>query len=178
MTPILQKLAWYTRRTTEKIGIPGVTGLGLLVFGALYSVFVVMPLSKAVRTPDSGAAIPQDRSTLQLTPDKQLTAFYQTFPKMQGAADALEKLHDTAMVQGITLEQGEYHLLRNGTDKLARYEIVLPIKSDYLHLRKFLSQALQDMPYLALDGVEFQRQKISDATLDVQVKMTLFLTGN
>jgi hypothetical protein len=33
----------------------------------------------------------------------------------------------------VTLEQGEYHLARNGSDKLARYKIVLPIKGDYLH---------------------------------------------
>ncbi len=171
------KFLWYSRRTFDRIGLPGVAGLGLLAFCAMYYFSAVMSASQEVRSLNSEAAaqVHTHRETAQVSPDKQLAVFYHAFPKVKGATDALEKLHDAAMVQGVTLEQGEYHLVRNGADKLALYEIVLPIKGDYLHLRKFLSQALADMPYLALDSVEFQRQKISDTALDAQVKMTVFL---
>lgn len=177
LTP--QQLAWYTRRTSEQIGLPGVAGLVLFAFCVIFTLSPVMPMDKELHS--LSVAAPLKHTTPhadQPTPDGQLTAFYQTFPKVKNASEALDKLHQAAVTQGVTLAQGEYHLLRNGTDKLTRYEIVLPIKSDYLHLRKFLSQALADMPYLALDSVEFQRQKISDTVLDAQVKMTLFLTEN
>ncbi|OGT18539.1 MAG: hypothetical protein A2342_02330 [Gallionellales bacterium RIFOXYB12_FULL_54_9] len=116
--------------------------------------------------------------SLSQLPEKQLTTFHQTFLNVKAAPDVLETLHEAAVVQGVTLEQGEYHLLRNGPDKLARYQIVLPIKGDYLHLRKFLSQILTDMHYASIDSIEFQRQKASDTLLDAQVKMTVFLNEN
>jgi hypothetical protein len=47
-----------------------------------------------------------------------------------------------------------------------------------MRMRKFLSKALADIPNISLDSVEFQRQKISDTTLEAQVKMTLFLLDN
>lgn len=175
-----QQFLWYARRTLDQLGMPGVAGLSLLAFCAMFYFSAVMPASQEVRSLNSDVMVQAHirRETSHVSPDRQLATFYQTFPKVKGMTDALDKLHDAAMLQGVTLEQGEYHLVRNGADKLARYEVVLPIKGDYLHLRKFLSQALADMPYLALDSVEFQRQKVSDTALDVQVKMTMFLTEN
>ncbi|MDO9052971.1 MAG: hypothetical protein Q7U37_03435 [Gallionella sp.] len=177
MTLLPQKLAWYSRRTLEQIGLPGVVGLGLLAFCAIFYLGAIVPTGHEMASLKSAAAakVPLSQQPDQLSPDRQLTEFYGIFPKLQDKSDALDKLHEAAVAQGVTFAQGEYHLLRNGADKLARYEIVLPIKSDYLHLRIFLSQALADMPYLSLDSVEFQRQKISDTVLDAQVKMTLFL---
>lgn len=174
------KIVWYSRRTLEQIGLPGVAGLGLLALCAIYYFFAVMPANKAVCTLNSEAAVQMKshREADRVSPARQLTSFYRVFPRVKGATDALEKLHDAAMLQGVTLEQGEYHLVRNGADKLARYEVALPIKGDYLHLRKFLSQALTDIPYLSLDSMEFQRQKVSETTVDAQVKMTIFLADN
>lgn len=171
-------LAWHSRRTLEQLGLPGVAGLALLAFCAMFYFSAATPVGKEVRSLTSEAAQADVRRTsgpVRQLPDRQLEAFYESFPKVVSAPDALARLHEAAVMQGVTLEQGEYHLVRNGTDKLARYEMTLPIKADYLRLRKFLAQTLVDMPYVALDGVEFQRQKISDTTLEARVKMTLFL---
>jgi hypothetical protein len=158
-------------KLADVLAAPGVVGMGLLVFCAMYYFSAVLPMNKEVRLLTSKAAAQPHirREAEQVTPDKQLASFYHSFLNVKDVPDALEKLHDAAMVQGVTLEQGDYHLVRNGTDKMVRYEIEMPIKGDYLHLRKFLSQALADMPYLALDSVEFQRQKISDTILDAQI---------
>lgn len=175
-----KQLTWHVRRTLEQLGLPGVAGLGLLVFCAMFYVSAVVPVGKEVRLLQAGqvAAQAHARSAAEVKrqdPAAQLDSFYKTFPDVKDAPDALERLHDAAVLQGVELEQGEYHLVRNESDKLVRYEIVLPIKGDYMRVRKFLAQALVDMPYVALDGVEFQRQKISDTSVDAQVKMTLFL---
>jgi len=171
-------LAWHTRRTVEQLGLPGVVGLVLLAFCAMFYFSAAVPVGKELRSLESEAVQSDVRRTstqARQQPDRQLEAFYESFPKVVAAPDALGRLHEAAVAQGVTLEQGEYHLVRNGADKLVRYEMVLPIKGDYMRLRRFLSQALADMPYVALGGVEFQRHKISDTTLEAQVKMTLFL---
>lgn len=171
-------LAWHARRLLEQLGLPGVAGVALLAFCAMFYFSAAVPVGKEVRSLEAETAQADVRRAsvpVRQQPDRQLEAFYESFPKVVSAPDALARLHEAAVMQGVTLEQGEYHLVRSGTDKLARYEMTLPIKADYMHLRKFLAQTLVDMPYVALDGVEFQRQKISDTTLEARVKMTLFL---
>lgn len=173
-----QRLAWHSRRTLEQLGLPGVAGLALLAFCAMFYFSAAVPVGKEVHALNSEVTQAEVRRAsvpVRPQPGRQLEAFYESFPKVVSAPDALARLHEAAAMQGVTLEQGEYHLVRSGTDKLARYEMTLPIKADYLRLRKFLAQTLVDMPYVALDGVEFQRQKISDTTLEARVKMTLFL---
>lgn len=173
-------LTWHSRRTVEQLGLPGIVGLGLLAFCAMFYVANEVPLHKEVQSLQHEAVVLQARSkpTLEQVwqqPNRQLEAFYESFPAVKAAPDSLGVLRQTALEQGVALEQGEYHLVRNGADKLVRYEIALPVKADYMHLRKFLSRLLADMPHATLDSVDFQRQKISDTMLDAQVKLTLFL---
>jgi len=172
--------AWHTRRTLEQLGLPGIAGLGLLAFCAMFYVANEVPLHKEVQSLQQEAVAMQARSKrtpeqVRQQPNRQLEAFYESFPAVKAVPDSLGLLRQTALEQGVALEQGEYHLVRNGSDKLVRYEISLPVKADYLHLRKFLSRLLADMPHVTLDSVDFQRQKISDTMLDAQVKLTLFL---
>lgn len=183
MTLIPHKLAWYSRQILDQLGTAGMIGLGALICCAIFYVCSQAPLLTNVQSLRSELTESKTHSQHEVeldsqSPEKQLTAFHQTFLNVKAAPDVLEALHEAAVVQGVTLEQGEYHLVRNGQDKLARYQIVLPNKGDYLHLRKFLSQILADMHYASIDSVEFQRQKVSDTVLDAQVKMTVFLNEN
>lgn len=171
---------WHIRRTVEQLGLTGIAGLSLLAFCAMFYVANEVPLREEVQALQHEAVAMQARSRptpeqVRQQPNRQLEAFYESFPAVKTAPDSLGLLHQTALEQGVTLEQGEYHLVRNGADKLVRYEISLPVKSDYMHLRKFLSRLLVDMPHATLDSMDFQRQKISDTMLDAQVKLTLFL---
>jgi len=175
-----KSLFWHTRRTVERLGLPGVAGLGLLAFCAIFYFANEIPLREEVQALQHEAVALQARSRptpeqVRQQPNRQLEAFYESFPAVKAAPDSLRLLNQTALEQGVTLEQGEYHMVRNGADKLVRYEISLPVKADYLHLRKFISRLLADMPHATLDSVDFQRQKISDTMLDAQVKLTLFL---
>jgi hypothetical protein len=183
MTLIPHKFAGYSRRTLEQFGPAGMVGLGTLVCSAIFYASNQVPLLTSVQSLRSELAESKTLSHHEIelashSPEKQLTTFHQSFLNVKAAPDVLETLHEAAVMQGVTLEQGQYHLVRNGPDKLARYQIVLPIKGDYLHLRKFLSQILADMRYASIDSVEFQRQKASDTVLDAQVKMTVFLNEN
>ncbi|MBI5438949.1 MAG: type 4a pilus biogenesis protein PilO [Nitrosomonadales bacterium] len=152
----------------------------MLAFCAMFYAANEVPLRNEVQALQHEAVVLQARSRptpeqVRQQPNRQLEAFYESFPAVKAAPDSLRLLNQTALEQGVTLEQGEYHLVRNGSDKLVRYEILLPVKADYLHLRKFISRLLADMPHATLDSVDFQRQKISDTMLDAQVKLTLFL---
>ena len=53
--------------------------------------------------------------------------------------------------------------------------MTLPVSGSYEQVRGFIAAALRDVPSLALDDIEFQREKIGDAQLETKVNMTLYL---
>ena len=65
--------------------------------------------------------------------------------------------------------------MRERAGELTRYQIVLPVHGDYVHVRRFLASVLRDVPYAALDGVSFERKKVSDATIEARVRLSLFM---
>jgi hypothetical protein len=177
----LKYLVWQLRRLLERLGLFGVVGLGVLAFCAMLYFSTVLPEQKEVKLLQRElSAIPVPPSEKkELMPRDQLKAFYEFFPSANTAPDTLlAKLHEEAFASGVELDQGEYRVERNEGDRLLRYGVVLPIRGEYLPIRKFLSQSLADIPYASLDKVEFQRQKITDATLEAQVRMTFFLVDN
>lgn len=171
-------LLWQFQRQLSRLGLPGVAGLGVLACCGMLLVSAVLPLRSEMHN------LKLEAEALQTTqkpafpgqmPAAQLAAFYRNFPNVAHIPDALEALNRNAAAQGVQLEQGEYRLLPAGADKLARYEMTLPVKGDYPRLRTFLAQMLADWPSLSLDSVSFQRQKAGDPLLEAQVKFTLLL---
>lgn len=178
----LKYVVWRLRRSLQQVGLPGVAGLGFLALCGMYYFSALSAEQTDVkllqREFDVMQSSPAENTKEQQTGD-QLKTFYELFPGVNTAPDTLlAPLHEKALANGVMLDQGEYRLVRNAGDKLVHYEVVLPVKGDYFHIRKFLSQLLADIPYISLDGVEFQRQKISDTTLDAQIKITFFLIDN
>ena len=176
----LKYLSWHLRRSLERLGLLGVAGLGILAFSAMFyfsglrseqdELSALRSELVAIQTSVASRKLPQA--------EDQLNTFYEFFPAVSTVPDTLlAKLHEAAFANGVMLDQGEYRVERKEREKLVRYGVLLPIKGDYVHIRKFLSQALVEMPYASLDSIEFQRQQVSDATLEAQVKMTFFLAN-
>lgn len=181
--PVLPWLAWRARELRRAVGLPGVVGAAILAASLLFYGVAVLPVAS------ESAALAREVAALDAArqpgvegvrekpsdPVRQLAEFYSFFPKSSQAPDDLAKLHGLAAVHNVQLDQGTYRLVHDRVGKLLMYEIALPVKGDYSQLRKFMSQALTEIPYLSLDGVSFQRQKAGDATLESQIKFTLFL---
>ncbi len=177
----LNYIVWFSRRSLERIGLFGVVGLGILAFCGMYLFSALLPEwneNKVLQRELAEMQTSTGRNSKELLPENQLLTFYESFPNVNTAADVFAWLHREAKADGIDLDQGDYRLVRNKGSKLVRYGVMLPIKGDYMRMRKFLSRALADIPNISLDSVEFHRQKISDTTLEAQVKMTLFLLDN
>lgn len=174
------RMAWYIRRLFGQFGWPAMAGAGMLLVSGIVYFFFVQPLGDEVKSLALRAEVARiSRNAAPVSAQQrmknELALFYQTFPNIADYPKSLERLNEAAVSQGVTLEQGEYRLEYGGADRLARYEIVLPVKSNYISLRKFISRALSDISGLALNSVTFQKQKASDTYLEAQIKMTLFL---
>lgn len=105
----------------------------------------------------------------------QLAQLYLRFPERKAVSEPMSHLYNAAAEQNINLDQGEYAFSVEPGGKLARYDIVLPVRGGYVQIRKFIAQALNELPTLSLDSIAFGRQKIDDVAIDAQLKMTLYL---
>lgn len=174
-------LIWSSRRRLAQFGLVGVAGLVITVFCLLFYATALAPLRVEVLAFKSENISKQagisGANRLAEAPAAQLDAFYRNFPNATRLPDVLDSLNRIANEQGVILEQGAYRLQPAGPDGLVRYEMTLPIKSNYMHLRGFISNLLVEWPNVSLDSVSFQRQKVSDAAMEAQIKLTVILLG-
>lgn len=177
-----RRALWNTKQGIIAVGWAGFSAALLFALCTTSVYFVLSPIQQQT------AALRQEASQLgtqtkakfpstekPLNPAEQLDAFYRFFPRQDTVSDWMAKLYDAAAQQNLALENGEYRLAHDRDGKLSRYDIVLPVKGSYLQVRKFIAQALADVPSLALDGITFSRQKIDDAFVDAQIRFTLYL---
>ncbi len=179
-----RRIAWRARHAVDDFGWPGIAAGLLFASCAAFGYFVIRPVQAHIHTLQSDAASlrKQTRATLAtehktLSPADQLAAFYRFFPQQDTAFDWMAKLYNAAEQQNLSLEQGEYKLARDHDGKLIRYDIVLPVKGGYVQIRKFIAQAMADVPSLSLDGIAFVRQKVEETAVDAQIRFTLYLSA-
>jgi hypothetical protein len=165
-----------------RLSWPGWLGLALLLAAAAYVVAVVLPAARESERLDrriaAAAAQTQADQAGQgrpLSTSEQLAQFYETFPKGTTVPDWLGKLNGIAVKQNLSLDVGNYSLVRNQSARLDQFRITLPIKGSYPQVRKFIATALATAPALSLESVAFKRDKVGDERIDARVDFLLFL---
>ena len=106
-----------------------------------------------------------------------LDQFYARFPTQTALPDALEQLLKTAAVHALTINDGEYTVTRVTAGRLVRFQILLPLRGTYPQLRGFLAALPHEVPGMAVENARFERSAIGDPTLDVKLRLVLFLAG-
>jgi len=59
--------------------------------------------------------------------------------------------------------------------KLVRYQMTLPVKGEYPQIRKFLTDLPGALPAVALENVQFERQKIADPNVEAKIRLVLYM---
>lgn len=179
----LPKMLWNLRRAARYLGRGGTSAIFIFIATGLFALTALMPAQEQLESTktdwaglrakaafSSGVERPAD-----VTSVSQLAAFYSRFPHRSLTSESMAKLYAAADEQHINLERGEYRLNATKSDYLTRYELVLPVKGSYVAIRKFVIQALIDVPTLALDNITFHRQKSDDVSVEAELRFTLFL---
>lgn len=170
------------RRIMRQLGWPGVLGLGLLVFAATFYVSGWRPaaayrddlqMNLELRQREANRPATTDRALL--TPTAQLAEFHKAFPDVASQPDWLEKIFKVASSEGIALEQGDYKLTRSVAGRIVRLHINFPVKCSYPQMRSFIARLKTEIPVLALEHIQFERQKVADPNLEVRLQMVLFM---
>ena len=115
------------------------------------------------------------KPNLQEDSAKRQAAFYSTLPDSSDTLHAVAVLNRAAKAGAFTLSHGEYRVTRQGSGPLLRYQITVPLHTDYPHVRAWLVQVLNQLPNAALDEVSLKREDAAAPILDAKLRLTLFM---
>lgn len=163
----------------ERLGVAGVIALGVLCLDAALAVSGVLPLRERLAQAQERSRVAAARSAA--TPAASaardpLDRLLAVFPPPARLPEELARLFRLAEEHQVQLLQGDYRLEPFGS-LLQVYRISLPVKGGYPQVRAFLAAALNAMPFLALDSIRFERQRIGDASVETQLNFSLFLAN-
>jgi Tfp pilus assembly protein PilO len=166
------------------LGPMGVAGLVLVLSIPLFWLAAVQPTgAKAESLKREVARVmaqPPMKMRVTEAPDRaeELARFHAQFPHANELSALIEKIHALALKSGVTLRLGEYKLERSGTDKLWRYEILLPVEAGYPELKLFIDTVSSEIATLGLKEVSFKREAVGDKAVKIQLRFVLFGVGN
>ena len=170
--------AWRTLR--ERLGVAGIAGVALLVAAATGFLYAPRLLDEADST---HAAV--NRTRVQLAeidrdfaakPEsiQQLDRFHTWLPPFEQSTSDLRKLFDIAEKSRIQLPKGDYALKQDDAHRIARLDVVLPIKDTYPDVRGFIAAILDALPHASLAELRLERSAANVEPLDARVRISLF----
>jgi hypothetical protein len=181
---MLNRASWHVRFWTGRLTWPWLAAGTLVAFSTGFYLSMVVPARNELESMHRNLSAMQEeirmaehanaRLTRLATP-AQLEVFYKFFPSERSIPDWVEKINNMAAGNRLALSRGEYQVIRDSSSKLLLYQITLPVKGTYPHLRSFIDQVLKDVPFASIDNVKFERQKIGDEALVSTVMITLHL---
>ena len=167
-------------RFLRRIGLPGVAGLGVLAACAAFWGSALAPLEERAAGArarlarfDAGPGAAQRAAAR--TPESGLAEFYRFFAMERDATAWLERLHALARAESLELPQGAYRYNQVSDERLARYEINLPVRGTYPQIRRFIAAVLNEVPVLSLDQIAFEKKRVGDGEVEAQLRLTLYL---
>lgn len=181
--PLWRQLRWTARYWLRRMGWPGALAIGLLVMCAALYFSAIRPAQARLHAAQHSVAVlraeaaPDGKSfnSSKLSTQDQLAEFYGKFPVEWQSPQWLAKLVALAQSSGLSLNDGEYKPTRDKQGKLVRYQMALQAQGTYPQIRKFLTDLPGALPIVALENVQFERQKVGDPTVEAKIKLVLYL---
>jgi Tfp pilus assembly protein PilO len=179
----LNRLEWEAAKWAKHLGVSGLAGLVLMMLASAVFLGLILP-SKAKLIRATGEAVDlQNRHNVELANpasralpvESSLILFYKQLPPEQSATKQMKKIYKLASGESLRLTQGEYKFTRDKDGHLGSYQIILPVKGNYLQVKKFIAKVMNAMPMVALDGVSFRRETIGGNDVEAKIQFTIFL---
>lgn len=164
----------------EQLGWQGMSGLALLMLAGIFNFMTLQPVTQEVEYMRSRLDAAKSKSSAQArtinSGDRQeeLRVFFDSLPAERDVTDILASISAVAEASGVELKQVEYHLEDKNKSR-REYQLFFPVQGGYANIRHFVFRVLAEHSAVALDQVNFQRDKVGDQVLKAEVRLTLFL---
>jgi len=105
----------------------------------------------------------------------RLAEFDAYLPRHDEIPATLAALFNLAQREGLSIARGEYKAEADGPGRFLRYRMTLPVQGDAAAVRRFMLAALQAHKTLALESVQFKRERSGAAEVDARIQWVLLL---
>lgn len=155
----------------------------LLLLTVLFAVLVVPgQIAAKDRADKELARLAAQQAAMRGKPDQQRMSPARSLARVlsdpQTTSAQLRTLLDFAAHNGVTVMQADYRRIAEGRTNTevpySQLQISLPVKSDYLSLRRFIYEALAEMPSLSLDQLVVKREQANGTQVDAQLVFSLW----
>lgn len=172
-----------------RLGNLGKIGIGLMLATGIYYLLVVMPQETELQKLKDRAVTLQAQAVSKNTSgdgadsevgkkmsgDQALQVFYDFFPRIDSSPFWIRELVRVAKKQGVELTSSDYRLINDNDARLARYEMVLPVKGKYSQIRAFIAEALEAVPAMAISAIAIKRESTASDKLEVRLEINLYM---
>jgi Tfp pilus assembly protein PilO len=178
MNPVLLNL----HRLRYYLGLSGLFGLAAAMAGLVIYLFAELPAERQLQArQDQWLQLRTHPTAVFAKPARKddsaaLEEFYRQFPAMTSLPDLLYTLHAVAEAHGIMLDHGEFKFGNEEGGKLLRYQITLPVKGSYPHLRNFIDEAAHKLPTMGLSEISLKREAVGDSQVQAKLDFVLYIS--
>jgi len=163
----------------ETIGFPGLIGLGLIAYAAMFYLSADLPAMEKLGTLRQNLLAAQTLKSRAPGAGREdaaskLNHWYRLFPLRKTAPDWLAKVYAAARGQALMLRAGKYHVILPTRGNIGRYQWIFPVNGSDTQIRAFINEALRTVPAMALDAVAFKRENVGDTTIEATIKFSLY----
>ena len=185
---------WLLGRFAKTLGLWGLLGIIIILGSSIFYVVSFLPASeqlleaqnelqnKLEYTHKNGQENSQKEIPAQVAPVQtslqEIAEFYKQFPAGASLPKWLRLIDTTALKQHLILNHGDYKLTQSKQGQLQRYEIVLPVSGNYIQIRQFIADVLQQLPALALSDLQIKRDNVMSPIVEARLVFVLFLQGD
>lgn len=159
------------RAGLERLGMPGVAGVGLLLFCLAFQFGSLAPLARELDGLEAEKA--RLAAAVAAGGTGPLTVAGLPLRPFAEAPELLKLLNTLAEKHGVAVERATYAV--KGKEGPLRLEVGMPLKVAYPALRAYLREALA-LPAAALEELTLQRSLASDPLLAAQVRLSYGFT--
>lgn len=177
------------RWQTGRLGNLGKIGIGLLVANGIFYALAIIPQETQLQQIKERAILLQAQVAAKksakdgtdveggkkMSGDQALQVFYDFFPRIDSSPFWIRELTQLAKKRDIELSSSEYRLVNENDARLARYEMVLPVKGNYKQIRAFIADALEAVPAMAISAIALKRENAAADKLEARLEVNLYL---
>lgn len=110
-----------------------------------------------------------------LTP---MESFYSGFRHTHDVPEVMKQMLDLSKKNNVQIDSADFKVVKDVDSRLLRYQMQIPVKSNYQNFRVFLNQLMKEVPYLALKETSFKRDTSKDEQLEIRLMVDLYFLAD
>lgn len=183
-----QYCLWLVTHSARRLGGWGLLGLLFICIGSMYysthKAAIQQQINQLSVVPTQATAPDAPVTTVEIPAEQTqqtLQDFYRMFPRASAIPDTLAQLNRLAAQQQMVLNSGDYKLTKITPRNLplqaalTQYEMVIPVKGSYSHVRQFISAILAEIPSVAIADIQIHRDSTLNPEVDAKLLLVLFV---